>query len=97
MVPVEVSVHQITHRLRRDFLFDLGDQRRRGGGFRMRVDDDHVLRSDENRSVAIGERLGVRQGEVDSVSNFLDVEQTAAGGRRLSTSYGGAEKSQFQD
>jgi hypothetical protein len=74
VIPMEVRVDQITHRLRRDFLLDLGDQRCGSGGFGMRIDHQDVVGVNENGGVAIGQDLRPSQRGVNVVGDFLDGE-----------------------
>lgn len=75
VVPVEVRVDDVAHRLGSDLAPNLRYQRDSGGGLRVRVDDQQVARILENRGVRIDERHRFGDGGIDPVGDLLDGEQ----------------------
>ena len=79
MVPMEVRVHQISHRLGGDLFLDLGDQPGRGRRFGVRVHDEDIGRVHKDCGIAISHRLRAGKGEVDPVGDILDLKQVSRG------------------
>ena len=84
VVPVEMCVHYVADRLAADFAPDLGDQRGRCRGLRMRIDDQEVLLVFEDRGIAVDDRAGRAMAANTPSATFRRSKSGCASiGRRL--------------
>ena len=79
VVPVEMRIHQVPHRLRRNLLLDLRDQGRRRRRLRMGIHHQHIGRVYKDGGIAIDHRLRPRESEVDSLGHLLNLKQIGRG------------------
>ena len=97
MVPMKVGIDDVAHRLGGNFPLDLGNQRSGRRWLGVRINHDYVLRSDEYACIAVGHRLRTGASKVNSVGNFLYVEQFGIGTGSRCPSPGGAMPGKFQN
>src|SRR6185295_333199 len=97
MIPVEVAVDHVAHRLGSHLFLDLRDQLGGCGRFGMAVDDEDIIRLDEDRGVGVYERLRAGDGEIDAVGYFFNFEELGGGSGGLCSSGGCSEERRLEN
>ena len=75
MVPVEVAVHNVSHRLLCYFAAELGDQRDHRRRFRVRVDYQQIVGVLEDRGVAVQHCRWFGDRRIDPIRDLLNVKE----------------------